>query len=115
MIGRHSKAGDSSRKNTDGSACALQRLLGWPRDGWICTVERYVLVAMPEGQQFAFPQGIRRHLAIDFDIQHIATIGQGQFQSRLRFGRPMRLERQYSVVVSQSGEAVCENHPCAAH
>ena len=115
MTGRHSKAGDSFQKNTDGSTCALQRLLRWPRDGWICAVERYVLAAMPEGQQFAFPKGIRRHVTIDFDIHHVAAIGQGQLQSRLRFGRPMRLERQYSVVVSQSGEAVGKNHPCTTH
>ena len=79
MTGHHSKAGDSFQKNTDGSTRPLQRLPGWPRDGWICAVERYVLVAMPESQQLAFPQGVRRHITIDFDIHHVATIGQGKF------------------------------------
>src|SRR5690242_182320 len=27
----------------------------------------------------------------------------------------MWMERQRSVIVSQPGEAVCKNHPCAAH
>ena len=42
MIGPHSKAGDSFQKNTNGSTCAFERLPGWPRDGWICAVERDV-------------------------------------------------------------------------